>query len=95
MTACKQKAQEGPLDRHIDLFVQRLHEQQFSPESVRAQVLHVADLSRWLHARKLSVDDLTAEKSGREQHRVSGVAVLAANPARREGSRLVAYRGPS
>ena len=67
MTACKtsvpaaaQKAQEGPLDCYIELFVQRLHEQQFSPESVRTQVLDVTDLSGWLHARKLSVDALTA-----------------------------------
>jgi site-specific recombinase XerD len=54
------KAHEGPLDCYIDLFVQRLREQQFSPESVRTQVLHVADLSRWLHARKLNIDALTA-----------------------------------
>src|SRR5258708_24888273 len=67
MTTCKasdaaavRKAHERPLDCYIDLFVQRLREQQFSPESVRTQVLHVADLSRWLHARKLSVDALTA-----------------------------------
>jgi site-specific recombinase XerD len=67
MTACKpsvpaavRKTHEGPLDCYIDLFVQRLREQQFSPESVRTQVLHVADLSRWLHARELNVDALTA-----------------------------------
>jgi site-specific recombinase XerD len=67
MTTCKpldpaavRKAHEGPLDCYIDLFVQRLREQQFSPESVRTQVLHVADLSRWLHARGMGVDALTA-----------------------------------
>ncbi len=67
MTTCKpsdpaavRKAHEGPLDCYIDLFVQRLREQQFSPESVRTQVLHVADLSRWLHARGLSAETLTA-----------------------------------
>jgi integrase/recombinase XerD len=67
MTACKisgpaaaQKAPKGPLDCYIDLFVQGLREQQFSLESVRAQVLHVADLSRWLHASTLNVDERTA-----------------------------------
>lgn len=67
MTTCKpsdpaavRKAHEGPLNCYIDLFVQRLREQQFSPESVRTQVLHVTELSRWLHARKLSLDALTA-----------------------------------
>lgn len=66
MTTCKpsdpaavRKAHEGPLDCYIDLFVQRLREQQFSPESVRTQVLHVADLSRWLHARGLNAEALT------------------------------------
>jgi site-specific recombinase XerD len=67
MTTCKpsdpaavRQAHEGPLDCYIDLFVQRLREQQFSPESVRTQILHVADLSRWLHARGMGVDALTA-----------------------------------
>jgi len=58
--AAVRKEHEGPLDCYIDLVVQRLREQQFSPESVRTQVLHVADLSRWLQARELSVDALTA-----------------------------------
>jgi len=52
---------EGPLDPFIDLFTQRLREQQFSPESARAQVLQVTSLSRWLHARKLCVEDLDAD----------------------------------
>jgi len=55
-----QRAHEGPLDCYIDLFVQRLREQQFSSESVRFQVVQAANLSRWLHARKLSVEELTA-----------------------------------
>ena len=53
-------AHEGPLGRYIDLFAQQLREQQFSPESVRAQVLQVAELSRWLDARNLKVEKLTA-----------------------------------
>jgi hypothetical protein len=71
MTTCKpsdpavvRKAHEGPLDCYIDLFVQRLREQQFSPESVRTQVLHVADLSQWLHAKGMGVDALTAATPG-------------------------------
>jgi site-specific recombinase XerD len=53
-------AHEGPLGCYIDLFTQRLREQQFSSESVRAQVLQVADLSRWLDATKLKAEKLTA-----------------------------------
>jgi len=67
MTTCKasvpaavRDAHEGPLDCYIDLFVQRLREQQFSLESVRTQVLCVVDLSRWLHVRGIGVDALTA-----------------------------------
>jgi hypothetical protein len=72
MSTCKpsdpaavRKAHEGPLDCYIDLFVQRLREQQFSPESVRTQVLHVADLSRWLHARELSARQRAEEDFAR------------------------------
>jgi hypothetical protein len=57
--AAAQQTHQGPLDCYIDLFAQRLSEQQFSPESVRAQVLQVANLSRWLHARKLKAEELT------------------------------------
>ena len=53
-------AHEGALARYIDLFSQRLREQQFSAESVRAQVLQVADLSRWLDARNLKAEELAA-----------------------------------
>ena len=67
MTICKTSvpaavlsAHEGPLGCYIDLFTQHLREQQFSLESVRAQVLQVADLSRWLGAAKLKAGKLTA-----------------------------------
>jgi site-specific recombinase XerC len=53
-------AHEGPLSCYIDVFAQRLREQQFSAESVRAQVLQVAELSRWLDATKLKAEKLTA-----------------------------------
>jgi len=49
-------AYEGPLGCYIDLLIQRLREQQFSSESVRAQVLQVAGLSRWLDATELKAD---------------------------------------
>jgi site-specific recombinase XerD len=52
-------AHAGPLGRYIDPFAQRLREQQFLPKSVRAQVLRVADLSRWLDARNLKAEKLT------------------------------------
>jgi site-specific recombinase XerD len=57
--AAAQQTHQGPLDCYIDLFAQRLSEQQFSSQSVRAQVLQVANLSRWLHARKLKAEELT------------------------------------
>jgi hypothetical protein len=64
-------AHDGPLSRYIELFAQRLREQQFSPESVRTQVLQVAHLSQWLDATKLKAEKLTAtaiDAYCREQH---------------------------
>jgi site-specific recombinase XerD len=48
----------GPLDPYIDLFAQRLREQQFSPKGARAQILQAAQLGRWLRTRRLRVEDL-------------------------------------
>ena len=93
MTICKTSvpaavlnAHEGPLGCYIDLFTQRLREQQFSSESVRAQVLQVADLSRWLHAKKLKPEKLTAtaiDAYCREQR---------AGPRFRQGYRAALHR---
>ena len=52
---------EGPLGPYIELFAQRLREQQFSPKSARAQILQALKLSRWLRTRKLGVGDFDAD----------------------------------
>jgi site-specific recombinase XerD len=93
MTICKTSvpaaalsAHEGPLGCYIDLFTQHLREQQFSSESVRAQVLQVADLSRWLGAAKLKAGKLTAttiDAYCREQQ---------AGPRLRQGYRAALHR---
>jgi len=70
----------------LDLFTQHLREQQFSSESVRAQVLQVAHLSRWLGAAKLKAGKLTAttiDAYCREQQ---------AGPRLRQGYRAALHR---
>jgi len=52
---------EGPLGPYIELFAQRLREQQFSPRSARAQILQALKLSRWLRTRKWGVEDFDAD----------------------------------
>ena len=52
---------EGPLGPFMELFAQRLREQQFSAKTARAQILQAAKLSRWLLTKKMSVGDLDAD----------------------------------
>jgi len=56
--ATVQRMHEGPLGRYVDCFAQQLVEQHFSRGSARAQILEVANLSRWLRRRHLKAEDL-------------------------------------
>jgi site-specific recombinase XerD len=61
ISATVQPTRAGPLDRYMDLFAQRLRDQQFSEESVRGQLLQAARLGVWLHSRRLGLEDLDAD----------------------------------
>jgi len=52
---------DGPLGPCIELLAQRLREQQFSRTSARAQTFQSLQLSRWMRARKLGVEDLDVD----------------------------------
>lgn len=70
--ATVQRMHEGSLGPFVDSFAQRLRELHFSRQSARAQVLHVANLSRWLHGRNLNAEDLdsvTIERYLKDQSR--------------------------
>jgi site-specific recombinase XerD len=56
--AAIQRMHEGPLGRHVDCFAQQLFEQHFARRSTRAQILDVAELSRWLARHSLGAADL-------------------------------------
>ena len=56
--AAIERMHEGSLGCYVDCFAQQLFDQHFSRGSARAQVLDVANLSRWLSRHHLKAEDL-------------------------------------
>ena len=45
-----ERLRQGPLDKHLDAYAAVVAEQGYAPNSIRSQIVVIAELSRWFSA---------------------------------------------
>jgi site-specific recombinase XerD len=53
-----QRLGEGPLNKHLDVYARVVAEQGYALNSIRSQIVAIADLSRWLQQKHIAVVNL-------------------------------------
>jgi len=55
-----ERLRQGPLDEHLDAYASVVAEQGYALNSIRNQIVVVADLSVWLQQKRIDVSNWTA-----------------------------------
>jgi site-specific recombinase XerD len=53
-----ERLRQGPLDKHLDAYAAVVAEQGYAPNSIRSQIVVIADLSQWLQQKRIAVPSL-------------------------------------
>jgi site-specific recombinase XerD len=53
-----QRLRQGPLNEHLDSYANLVAEQGYALNSIRSQIVVIADLSRWLQQKNIAVVNL-------------------------------------
>jgi len=53
-----ERLRQGPLDKHLDAYAAVVAGQGYAPNSIRSQIVVIADLSRWLQQKRIAVPSL-------------------------------------
>ena len=53
-----ERLRQGPLDKHLDAYAAVVAEQGYAPNSIRSQIVLIADLSQWLQQKRIAVPSL-------------------------------------
>jgi site-specific recombinase XerD len=79
-----ERLREGPFQKHLDAYAAVVTEQGYAPNSVRSQIVVIADFGQWLQQRHIevaslkgSVMDRFLKTRGRQRREASDVATIA------------------
>jgi hypothetical protein len=53
-----ERLRQGPLDKHLDAYAAVVAEQGYAPNSIRSQIVVVAEFSQWLQEKSIAVPSL-------------------------------------
>jgi site-specific recombinase XerD len=53
-----ERLRQGPLEKHLDAYAAAVAEQGYAPNSIRSQIVWIADLSHWLEQKRIAVPSL-------------------------------------
>jgi site-specific recombinase XerD len=53
-----ERLRQGPLDKYLDAYTSVVAEQGYAPNSIRSQIVVIADLSQWLQQKRIAVPSL-------------------------------------
>ncbi len=53
-----ERLRQGPLEKHLDAYAAVVAEQGYAPNSIRSQIVVIADLSQWLQQKRIAVPSL-------------------------------------
>jgi hypothetical protein len=53
-----ERLRQGPLEKHLDAYAAMVAEQGYAPNSIRSQIVVIADLSQWLQQKHIAAPDL-------------------------------------
>jgi site-specific recombinase XerD len=56
-----ERLRQGPLDKHLDAYAAVVAEQGYAPNSIRSQIVVIADLSQWLQQKRIAVPSLDSD----------------------------------
>jgi hypothetical protein len=56
-----ERLRQGPLDKHLDAYAAVVAEQGYAPNSIRSQIVVIADLSQWLQQKRIAVPSLVRD----------------------------------
>ena len=53
-----ERLRQGPLDKYLEAYAALVADQGYAPNSIRSQIVVIADLSRWLQQKRIAVPSL-------------------------------------
>src|SRR5260370_9494491 len=53
-----ERLRQRPLDKHLDAYAAVVAEQGYAPNSIRSQIVVIADLGQWLQQKRIAVPSL-------------------------------------